>query len=114
MRPRHIDSKLVLKAKQVVAQTTDIKELKAAQAVLLPALADTTLEETARLLGVGRASVHRWQQQFRQSVRAPSVPRKKIGRASCRERGELVGVDECVEGKGQRRTVGKNKHEREL
>lgn len=79
MRPRHIDSKLVSKAKQVVAQTTDIKELKAAQAVLLPALADTTLEQTASLLGVGRASVHRLQQQFRQSVRAPSVPRRKWG-----------------------------------
>src|SRR5437867_11081595 len=76
MRPRHIDAKLVLKAKQVVAQTTDIKELKAAQAVLLPALANTTLEQTASLMGVGRASVHRLQQQFRQSVRAPSFPRK--------------------------------------
>ena len=79
MRPRHIDSKLVLKAKQVVAHTTDIKELRAAQAVLLPALAETTLEQTAILLGVGRASVHRLQQQFGQSVRAPSVPRRKWG-----------------------------------
>jgi transposase len=79
MRPRHIDSKLVLKAKQVVAHTTDIKELRAAQAVLLPALADTTLEQTAILLGVGRASVHRLQQQFGQSVRAPSVSRRKWG-----------------------------------
>ena len=79
MRPRHVDSKLVLKAKQVVAHTTDIKELRAAQAVLLPALADTTLEQTAILLGVGRASVHRLQQQFGQSVRAPSIPRRKWG-----------------------------------
>jgi len=79
MRPRHIDSKLVLKAKQVVAHTTDIKELRAAQAVLLPALADTTLEQTAILLGVGRASVHRLQQQFGQSVRGPSVSRRKWG-----------------------------------
>ena len=79
MRPRHIDSKLVSKAKQVVTQTTDIQELKAAQAVLLPALADTTLEQTASLLGVGRASVHRLQQHFRQSVRAPSVSRRRWG-----------------------------------
>ena len=79
MRPRRIDSKLLSKAKQVVSQTTDIKELKAAQAVLLPALADTTLEQTASLLGVGRASVHRLQQQFRRGVQAPSVPRKKWG-----------------------------------
>jgi len=79
MRPRHIDSKLVLKAKQVVAQATDIKQLKAAQAVLLPALVGTTLEQTGSLLGVGRASVHRLQQQFRQSIRAPSVPLRKWG-----------------------------------
>lgn len=79
MRPRHIDSKLVLKAKQVVAQASDIKQLKAAQAVLLPALAGTTLEQTGSLLGMGRASVHRLQQQFRQSVRAPSAPRRKWG-----------------------------------
>src|SRR5437016_12254003 len=91
MRPRHIDSKLVLKAKQVVAQTTDIKELKAAQAVLLPAVADTTLEETARLLGVGRASVHRWHQQFRQSVRAHAVPRKKGGG----RRSALLGCEDA-------------------
>ena len=79
MRPRHINSELVLKAKQVVAHTTDINELKAAQSVLLPALAETTLEETASLLGVGRASVHRLQQQFRQRVRDSSAPRKKWG-----------------------------------
>lgn len=79
MRPRRIDLKLVWKAKQVVAQTTDIKELKAAQAVLLPALADATLEQTASLLGVGRASVHRLQQQFRRGFQVPCVPRKKWG-----------------------------------
>jgi hypothetical protein len=33
-RPRYIDSKLVLKAKEVVGQTANIRELKAAQAVL--------------------------------------------------------------------------------
>jgi hypothetical protein len=79
MRPRQFDLNLVMKAKEVVAQTTDIKELKAAQAVLLPALADTTLEQTASLLGVARASVHRLQQQFRQGIRAPSLPRRKWG-----------------------------------
>ena len=63
----------------MVAETSDIRQLKAAQAVLLPAITGTTLEQTASLLGVGRASVHRLQQQFRHSLQAPSRPRKKWG-----------------------------------
>jgi transposase len=78
-RPRHIDWKLVSKAQAIVAKTADIRQLKAAQAVLLPALSGTTLEQTASLLGVGRASVHRLQRQFRQSLQTPSLPRKKWG-----------------------------------
>ena len=78
-RPRHIDWKLVSKAQAIVAKTADIRQLKAAQAVLLPAFTGTTLEQTASLLGVGRASVHRLQQQFRQSLQAPSLPRKQWG-----------------------------------
>jgi DNA-directed RNA polymerase specialized sigma24 family protein len=73
-RPRHIDWKLVSKAQAMVAETTDIRQLKAAQAVLLPAITGTTLERTASLLGVGRASVHRLQQQFRQSLQALRGP----------------------------------------
>ena len=49
-RPRQIDSKLVSKAQQMVAETTDVQQLKAAQAVLLPALLGATLEQTATLL----------------------------------------------------------------
>lgn len=63
----------------MVAETTDIGQLKAAQAVLLPAITGTTLEQTASLLGVGRASVHRLQQQFRQSLQVPSLLRRKWG-----------------------------------
>jgi transposase len=47
--------------------------------VLLPAFAGTTLEQTASLLGVGRASVHRLQQQLRQRLLTPSLPSKKWG-----------------------------------
>ena len=63
----------------MVAESRDIRQLKAAQAVLLPGLTGTTLEQTASLLGVGRASVHRLQQQFRHSLQTPSRPRKKWG-----------------------------------
>src|ERR1700690_3602717 len=78
-RPRHIDWKLVSKAQAIVAETPDIRELKAAQAVLLPAVTGTTLEQTASLLGVGRASAHRLQQEFRQNLQTPSRPRQKWG-----------------------------------
>ncbi len=52
----------------MVARTTDIADLRAAQAVLLPALAHTTLEQTAAVLGVSRATVARLQHRFRQAV----------------------------------------------
>ena len=45
-----------------------MEELRAAQAVLLPAVMNTTLTETAALLGVGRATVARLQSKFRQSA----------------------------------------------
>ena len=35
----------------MVAETTDVRQLNAAQAVLLPALLGATLEQTATLLG---------------------------------------------------------------
>jgi len=50
-----------------VGQATSLEELRAAQAVLLPAVMHTTLEETAALIGVGRATVPRLQASFRQS-----------------------------------------------
>jgi transposase len=75
-RPRHIDPKLVAKARTALAQATDVGQLRAAQAILLPALAHLTLEETAAVLGVGRASVHRLQQRFRAEVKTV-LPRPK-------------------------------------
>lgn len=65
-RPRRIDSDLVTHAKAVVNQAQDIQQLRMAQAVLLPALAQMTLEQTATFLGVGRATVARLQCRLRQ------------------------------------------------
>jgi transposase len=67
-RPRRIDPELIVKARAAVAQAADAKTLLAAQAVLMPALAHTTLEQTAALLGVGRASVPRLQRRFREGL----------------------------------------------
>ena len=79
-RPRRIDLELVAKARVAVAQAKDPDQLRAAQSVLLPALAHTTLEETAALLGVGRASVPRLQRRFREGFQLTRQPRNWGGR----------------------------------
>ena len=78
-RPRRIDPELVAKAHALVGQASDAKQLRAAQAVLLPALAHTTLEQTAALLGVGRATVARLQQRFRETLAPEFTARSKWG-----------------------------------
>jgi transposase len=79
-RPTIIDRELVQKAQTLVAQTTDLQELREAQSILLPALHGATLEETASLLGVSRATVHRLQTRFRKKSRGTFVPRSHGGR----------------------------------
>ena len=64
-RPRRIDEQLVTSARRVVQQTRNIRELRQALAVLLPAELNASLEQTARVLGVGRATVPRLQSGFR-------------------------------------------------
>lgn len=76
-RPRRIDKQLVARAKKVVTTSQDIQELRAAQAVLFPALEGMTLEKTALLLGVGRSTVPWLQKRFREI--ASGKPRKKWG-----------------------------------
>lgn len=63
-RPRRIDPLLVVAARDTVGQTADIQELRQALAVLLPAEFGASLEQTARVLGVGRATVPRLQSGF--------------------------------------------------
>ncbi len=84
--------KAVTRAREAVAQATSLEELRAAQAVLLPAVMNTTLTETAALLGVGRATVARLQTSFRKSgkgFKAGSKPRNWGGR-----RNALLTVEE--------------------
>jgi transposase len=78
-RPRCIDPKLVTKAQILVTKTTDLNEFRAAQSILLPALAHTTLEQTASLLGVGRATVARLQQRLRETTQAVVPLRRQWG-----------------------------------
>jgi transposase len=64
-RPRRIDRQLVESARQALRQTKDVREFRQAMAVLLPAVCNATLEQTAEALGVGRATVPRLQHGFR-------------------------------------------------
>ena len=80
-RPCRIDPIAIKRARAAVACAQDADELRCAQAILLPALAGATLEETAALLGVGRASVPRLQARFRQrSAAVKAAPRNWGGR----------------------------------
>ena len=80
-RPRKIDPDVVKQAQLVAAHTHDIQELRMAQAVLLPALAQMTLKAAAKVLGVGRATVARLQVRFRRRKgRVQAPPRRWGGR----------------------------------
>jgi transposase len=68
--------KVASQAQKAVAQASSLKELRAAQAVLLPAIMGATLTQTAALLGVGRATVARLQAEFRQAKK-PSAGKQR-------------------------------------
>ena len=78
-RPRRIDSETVQRAREVVNETHDAAELRRALAILLPAEFSSTLEQTARVLGVGRATVPRLRRSFREHCRGSPSPRSKWG-----------------------------------
>ena len=81
-RPRRTNVQLVQCAQETVRHTQDATELRQALAVLLPAQMHTTLEQTARMLGVGRATVPRLQARFQQRLLhdPPAQPRRWGGR----------------------------------
>jgi transposase len=70
---------LVAQAQALVLEAKTAEELRCAQAVLLPALLDATLEQTAAVLGVGRATVARYQSRLRERVARPSRPQPQWG-----------------------------------
>jgi transposase len=78
-RPRKVDPQLVEQALAAVRETQDLREMRQAMAVLLPAELKTSLEQTARLLGVGRATVPRLQAGFRQQRQPAKKERKPWG-----------------------------------
>jgi transposase len=70
---------LVERARQVTKQTKDTDEFRQALAVLLPAKLGASLEQTAELLGVGRATIPRLQARFRQRCHPDGPTRKPWG-----------------------------------
>jgi transposase len=78
-RPRRIDPLVVKRAQMTAAVTTSVESLRQCQAVLLPALFGATLEQTATVLGVGRATVPRLQAAFRKHQSAVSNPARNWG-----------------------------------
>lgn len=71
-RPRRVDMGLVAQAHALAMEAQTLDDLRSAQAVLLPALLDATLEQTAAVLGIGRATVARYQSRLRTRVAQPS------------------------------------------
>ena len=78
-RPIRVDFELAIQAQFVAAQADDVESLRCAQAVLLPAVLGASLEQTAMLLGVARASVPRLQGRLRQLCSEPDAVRPSWG-----------------------------------
>lgn len=78
-RPRRIDMAMVAQAQALAIEAKTLDDLRCAQAVLLPALLDATLEQTAAALGVGRATVARYQSRLRERVARPSRAQPQWG-----------------------------------
>src|ERR1035437_5601799 len=78
-RPRRTDPLVVKRAQLTAATSTSVESLRQCQAVLLPALFGATLEQTAAVLGVGRATVARLQTTFRRKRPAGPRPSRNWG-----------------------------------
>src|SRR5437868_14268127 len=99
-RPRKIDPGLVKQAQLLASRTDDIQELRMAQAVLLPALGQMTLQAAAKVIGVGRATVARLQTMFR-------TPRRWGGRRrALMKLEEEQGLSVRLETPGRARPIG--------
>lgn len=79
-RPIHVDMKLVAIAQRTVKATRHLDDFRSALAVLLPAQTGLTLQQTAKVLGIGTASIHRRQTRLRLGLTVTSGKRNWGGR----------------------------------
>jgi transposase len=70
---------LVQQAQAALREAKTLEQFRCAQAVLLPALLGSTLEQTAALLGVGRATAARLQGRFRSGQSPGAAVAKRWG-----------------------------------
>ena len=78
-RKPKIDLKLITAAEKAVKETRNLHDMKQAQAILLPGQFGLSLMQTAHALGTSRASVHRWQKEFRLKQAGNQLPRISWG-----------------------------------
>ena len=93
VRPHRIDPVVVQRAQMTAAVTPSVEALRQCQAVLLPALFGATLEQTAAVLGVGRATVPRLPAAFRQQ---PTVGAKPVRNWGGRRKSLLTQKEEIA------------------
>lgn len=96
---------LVAQAQALAIEAKSLDDLRCAQAVLLPAMLDASLEDTAAALGIGRATVHRLQARLRRRLTNPTQADAAWGgrrRASMSIEGErkflAPWAKQCVDG----------------
>ena len=71
---------VIERAKLVVNAPTNLEDFRRAQSILLPALLGATVLQTAEALGVGHATVSRFQAAFRDGLtQADPAPKAKWG-----------------------------------
>ena len=78
-RPRRIEPQIVKQAEMSVGSANSVETLRQCQAVLLPALFGATLEQTASVLGVSRATVPRLQAAYRKAQSASPADARNWG-----------------------------------
>lgn len=89
------EKRVISSALKAAAQAQTIEQLRAAQAVLLPALHGLTMEQTGEAIGVSRASVGRLQQQSRKP-KARGEPREVKAGWGGRRRSHLTWEEEVA------------------
>ena len=77
-KPKHAAA-LADAAESMVRRASSARDLREAQAVLLPALHGLSLEQTGRLIGRSRASVTRLRARFKRGVEHPDEPGRQWG-----------------------------------
>ncbi len=78
-RPAVITDEMESFAKKIVKEANDVRELKAGLSILIPKTCDITYSETAKLLGIGVATVVRNHRDIRNQASGNPTPKGSWG-----------------------------------